>query len=590
MVNINLGNDLKKYKWILISFCIAVLYWTLESVIDVMYFYDTSFIQLFLNPKPHEIWMRLIVSILVIGFGTYFQYSMNKLRKSETRIEELYSLLKSIRNINQLIVQEPEIEDLLQKSTEILMNTQGYSKSKIFIFRESETELMSQSDERFSEKLIIDLDNEENIPKYIKEVLDTKSMNVINDPQEYCNNLELSDLSPDHKSIVLPIMRDDELIGILLTNIEKNRAVDEEEINLLKEIAMDLSYAISKIRINKRIQELDQFWETIIRNSNVWLIVFDEDKNVVAWNKAAEEISGYSKDEVIGGNKVWENLFSEKEYRKKVNNVFEEVLDNDNVIEDYETTISSKSGEKKIISWYSRNIVSGVGEVIGAVALGRDVTSKKENMKRKSFLNTLLRQDLMTKTQVIAGYLELINQEDLNKDKSKYLSKALINAKESVDKIEEFKELKEIEKIEEPGQIEIVELIKEEISEFKKENLKITTKIKQEELKVKGDSSIKKILKNILNARTRKQNTEKIKVKIETTEKEAIIKIEDDGEEIPKKIRNKIMDRLYSGESSSIGGFEYYIARELIEHNKGKLEILESESGGVRFNIHLQKI
>lgn len=52
-------------------------------------------------------------------------------------------------------------------------------------------------------------------------------------------------------------------------------------------------------------QDLSLFFESIIMNAKLWMMFLDTDKNVVIWNKAAEEISGYSNFEVLGNNHIW---------------------------------------------------------------------------------------------------------------------------------------------------------------------------------------------------------------------------------------------------------------------------------------------
>ncbi|MCP4131614.1 MAG: PAS domain S-box protein, partial [bacterium] len=56
----------------------------------------------------------------------------------------------------------------------------------------------------------------------------------------------------------------------------------------------------------QKIEQLSQFRESIIDNANIWLNVLDENANVVVWNKAAEQISGYTREEVFGESNIWE--------------------------------------------------------------------------------------------------------------------------------------------------------------------------------------------------------------------------------------------------------------------------------------------
>ena len=87
--------------------------------------------------------------------------------------------------------------------------------------------------------------------------------------------------------------------------------------------------------------------ESIIENANVWIDVLDEKGNVIIWNKAAEEISGYKAEEVIGHKKIWEWLYPDDNYRKKIFAKAMKIIRGEEV-KAFETTITTKSGEKKL--------------------------------------------------------------------------------------------------------------------------------------------------------------------------------------------------------------------------------------------------
>ncbi|MFZ5646922.1 MAG: PAS domain S-box protein [Bacillota bacterium] len=130
-------------------------------------------------------------------------------------------------------------------------------------------------------------------------------------------------------------------------------------------------------RAMEELNRLNQFLSIIIDNANVWLKVLDENTNVVIWNKAAEIISGYSGEEVIGHNKIWEWLYPDEEYREQIAGKAMEIIRKGEITEDFETEIMTKNKEKKIISWHSKNLFDERGAVLGSVALGRDVTESR---------------------------------------------------------------------------------------------------------------------------------------------------------------------------------------------------------------------
>ncbi len=150
----------------------------------------------------------------------------------------------------------------------------------------------------------------------------------------------------------------------------------DESRNIIGTIGIALDISNLK-RAEEEVRKLSQFLDLVIDNANVWLDVLDKNRNVVIWNKAAERISGYKREEVLGYSKIWEWLYPDEEYRSTITSLASAIIKG-NMVEDLETRIRTKDGDYKLISWHSRNIVNENGETIGSVALGRDITDRKQ--------------------------------------------------------------------------------------------------------------------------------------------------------------------------------------------------------------------
>jgi len=143
-----------------------------------------------------------------------------------------------------------------------------------------------------------------------------------------------------------------------------------------------------QVRAEEEIYQLGQFRNSIIDNANVWLDVLDEKRNVLIWNKAAETISGYSRGEVVGNDRIWEWLYPDEAYRKELIEKVTAVVEKGEVREGLETTIRCKDGQTKIISWHERNLLDREGKTIGSIALGRDITERKRAEKQLAYMAT----------------------------------------------------------------------------------------------------------------------------------------------------------------------------------------------------------
>ena len=129
-------------------------------------------------------------------------------------------------------------------------------------------------------------------------------------------------------------------------------------------------------RMEDEIRHLSQYLELIIENANVWLDVLDKDGNITMWNKAAEEISGFSKEEVIGHKGVWDSLYPDESYREQVLERVREIIEK-GITTERETTIRRRDGEARIMFWRSRGLHDANGNSIGYVSLGLDITERR---------------------------------------------------------------------------------------------------------------------------------------------------------------------------------------------------------------------
>jgi PAS domain S-box-containing protein len=164
----------------------------------------------------------------------------------------------------------------------------------------------------------------------------------------------------------------------------------------------------------EKLRALRQFEESIIKNANIWISVLDSKGNVSVWNRAAEEISGYRADEVIGNNTIWSRMYPDKEYRHTVTAKIKAIIGSKTYLKNFETRIRTKDGQERIIWWNTRTLqdIPGIDETF--IAIGRDVTEQKtlsdalwQANKQLSLLSSITRHDILNQLLALKGYIEL---------------------------------------------------------------------------------------------------------------------------------------------------------------------------------------
>ncbi len=128
-------------------------------------------------------------------------------------------------------------------------------------------------------------------------------------------------------------------------------------------------------QFEEKIKSEKDYSQAIIQASPVMIVGMDEAGKCTFLNPATENITGYKQKEVIH-KQWWKLIHPETSDRLEPDDIWHK-LTKDRQIIDYETTVTTKTGAKRIISWNS--LLSGSRiRPNEFVAFGSDITSLKE--------------------------------------------------------------------------------------------------------------------------------------------------------------------------------------------------------------------
>ncbi|MEI6306567.1 MAG: diguanylate cyclase, partial [Deltaproteobacteria bacterium] len=99
-------------------------------------------------------------------------------------------------------------------------------------------------------------------------------------------------------SASFPFIISEENIGTVNIYASEPDAFDESEYKLLEEMANDLAFGIKTIRSQQKIKQL----AAAVEMSPDWVLVTDTNGTIEYVNKAVEEITGYTAEEMLGQN------------------------------------------------------------------------------------------------------------------------------------------------------------------------------------------------------------------------------------------------------------------------------------------------
>ena len=313
-------------------------------------------------------------------------------KSAEERIAHLNSVLKAIRNVNQLIVTETERDSLLKKSCDALVDARGYDAVWLGSLEDGErfaTVIGSGFPDdvsRFS-KHVTSGDH----PPCIRDALVKGEMVLVLDKSRECGDCFFKDMCLGKEAAVIRVEHAGRLFGLLAVLLAPGVAVDEEEKGLLAEVASDIGIALhnSEIAEARKVAE-DALLESeekyrslmndVLDTSDVGIFILDDEFKVVWINNSTEKYFGLKREDVIG--KAKRQLI-----RDRIKDIFEDpetfkqkvfaTYDDNTYIENFECHVIP--GEERKEYWlehWSQPIRSGLYKG-GRIEHYSDITKQK---------------------------------------------------------------------------------------------------------------------------------------------------------------------------------------------------------------------
>jgi len=418
--------------------------------------------------------------------------------------------------------------------------------------------------------------------------------------------------------------------GLLHMNSIRN--MKDEMIGLIMTITDITNLKMEKDEINK----LSQFQRSLIENENMWLSVCDLSSNVMMWNKAAERISGYSQDEVMGKNIVWTWLKpDESPVGGFITTKGFTRIDDTIISEDFETIIKRKDGKLRVISWTPRMFLDEFSNPVGTIAIGKDITNQKENeekiknqnrqlvelnqdleekvMDRTEKIHTLLTQknefinqlghDLKTPLTPLMVLLPIIRREVDQSDKKEMIDVLIRNTSYMKDLITKTIELAKLNSDKIPltvlpvNAFDEIEIIKENnMVLFHEKQITMENQVPKN-LLVEADSlRFREILLNLVTNAVKYSKDEggKIEITARVEDEMVVISVKDEGIGMSGDQMKKIFDEFYKADESrhclDSSGLGLNISKRLVEKHGGRIWVESNGLGmGSTFSFTLKR-
>ena len=180
-------------------------------------------------------------------------------KQAEERIKHLNSVLKAIRNVNQLIIVEKDRDLLLQKACDTLIETRGYNGAWLGYLQDGKTFAMIKGSGlekdvlHFCENVM-----HNNRPPCIKDALAQKDLLLVIDRSVMCGDCYFKSLCTSKEAVIIRVDHAGRLFGLLAVFLSSDVTIDEEEKGLLREVAGDIAFALHNIELDEARKQAEE--------------------------------------------------------------------------------------------------------------------------------------------------------------------------------------------------------------------------------------------------------------------------------------------------------------------------------------------
>jgi PAS domain S-box-containing protein len=355
--------------------------------------------------------------------------------------------------------------------------------------------------------------------------------------------------------------------------------------------------AEEKLRESK-IWEVTSFYtRNLIEASLDPLVTISAEGKITDVNKAAEQVTGCSREELIGSD--FSNYFTEPEKAAAgYKHVFTE-----GTVRDYPLAIKHKSGKITEVLYNASLYRNAEGQVQGVFAAARDITDRKnleKQLQEKERLATIgatagmVGHDIRNPLQAITSDVYLAKTELASIPESEEKKKALESLEEIennifyinkiVDDLQDYaRPLKPVAR-----DINLRKLVDELLAKNGvPKNINVQVKVSEESSVVADPDLLKRVLGNLVtNAVQAMPEGGELSIKAHKDADDVVITVADTGVGIPKEIKEKLFTPLFTTKSKG-QGFGLAVVKRVTESMNSTVSV-ESEVGkGTKFTIRL---
>lgn len=263
---------------------LAIGYWPLEAVVHAMLIGEGTFTGQLLRPGIHELWMRAIISVLIVCFGIYANRMIHRQREHAAKLGRLNRLLRFLSEVNQHVQRLKQPREMFEGICHAAVEFAGFRFAWVGLYDQKKSCLRPVAQAAFSDACgkamqpALTGETCVSCPIADQAVARIKPAYCDLPASMDCKNpcKELLIRNGCHSAAAFPILVTDKPHAVLTVYAGDAGFFGQKEIGILVEAADDISYALTKMENEKqqrqaqealrtRLEELERFRKATIQ-------------------------------------------------------------------------------------------------------------------------------------------------------------------------------------------------------------------------------------------------------------------------------------------------------------------------------------
>ncbi len=352
-------------------------------------------------------------------------------------------------------------------------------------------------------------------------------------------------------------------------------------------------------RAEQALQKERDFIDAVLETAGALVVVLDREGRILRFNRACEQTTGYSSEEVMGRH-VWD-LFIIPEEVAGVKAVFERLRGGE-PRSDYEKYWRGKDGFLRRISWSNTVIADSSGKVDYVVSSGLDITDFKamqeqlRKTERIAELGTLasgMAHEIGTPMNVILGRAEYLLQRTADEGMKKGLA-TIIKQIERITKV--MNQLLVFARRKQPDRqvVDLGEIVEDSLEMFQERmthnriTVEKTIDANLPSIHADRDQLVQVLINLVTNSLHAMPEGGQLRLSLDRENSHVLLGLSDTGHGMPEEVRSKIFEPFFTTKDFGKGtGLGLTVVKGIIEEHGGTIAVESVVDKGTTFWIRL---